>query len=107
MSTEGRDRRRVSRHDGGPPLRVSGLDALVHDVSRAGVCLQVYQAVQPGTRFALVLTDALSGSSQRMEAEAVWWAGDRAGFRWVGLTPEQDRWLLRCFQSWLGAPVPD
>ena len=94
------ERRGSSRH-GGPPLSVTGVRGTVHDVSRGGVCLVLEEPVEWGVRYALVLRNAVDGSTQEVEAEAVWRSGDCTGFRWVELTPEQDRWLLHCFRAWL------
>jgi hypothetical protein len=80
---------------------VTGIRGTVHDVSRGGVCMVVDEPVEWGVRYALVLRNAVDGSTQEVEAEAVWRSGDCTGFRWVELTPEQDRWLLNCFQAWL------
>ena len=99
--------RRGSLRHGGPPLYVSGIRGTVHDVSRGGVCLVLEEPVEHGSRFSLVLRNALDDSTQEVEAEVVWHVGDCTGFRWVELTPEQDLWLLNCFQAWLralGAP---
>ena len=96
------ERRRSSRH-GGPPLHVSGIRGTVHDVSRGGVCLVLEEPVECGERYPLVLRNALDDSTQEVEAEVVWHADNCTGFRWVELTPEQDLWLLNCFQAWLRA----
>jgi hypothetical protein len=97
------ERRRNARLEDCPPLFISGLRGTVHDVSRAGISLVLEEPVAPGTRCRLVLRDALDLTTQEMEAEAIWCVGGRAGFRWVGLTREQDDWLLRHFQAWLAA----
>ena len=97
------DRRLRPRLQDGPPLHVAGLRATVHDVSRTGIALRVQERIPPGQRVLLVLTDIMDGSRQEIQAEAVWSTGDRAGFQWVDLTPQQDRWLLQRFQIWLAA----
>jgi hypothetical protein len=86
-----------------PPLLVEGLPAVVHDVSRNGICLILESPIAHGERFLLTLTDALDRSSRQMEAEVVWRAGERTGLRWIDLSPENDQWLFRRFQSWLRA----
>ena len=95
------ERRQSPRLEDAPPLFVTGLRATVHDVSRTGISLNVVEPVAYGTRYRLVLRDALDFSELAMDAEAVWCSGERAGFRWVDMTPEQDDWLRRRFQSWL------
>jgi hypothetical protein len=95
------ERRKTPRLEECPPLFVTGLRATVHDISRTGISLNVAEPVATGRRYRLVLRDALDFSEQPMEAEAVWCSGERAGFRWVDLNPEQDGWLRRHFQSWL------
>lgn len=95
------ERRRAPRIADGPPLRVAGVSGTVQDISRAGICLQVDAPVLPGQRCHLTLTCEVDGCSQEMDAEGVWYNGVHAGFRWIALTPEQDRWLLGRFQAWL------
>jgi hypothetical protein len=101
------DRRHDPRLGGCPPLHVGGVRATVHDISRNGICL-ILEGPQDGTldcgtQHHLVLTDSLDDSRQEMDAEVVWNIQNRAGLRWVSLTPEQDRWLLARFRAWLGA----
>ncbi len=97
------DRRATERLQEAPPVFVLGLRATVHDVSRAGICLSMAELPEQGSRVRLTLLDAQDDSSLQVDAEVVWCADGRAGFRWVDLTPEQDRWLLRHFQRWLAA----
>lgn len=88
-----------------PPLFVDGLPALVDDVSRAGIALQVGCSVQPGEVYRLQLTDAIDESMATLEARVVWANGKRAGFQWCNLSLEQDTWLRLRFKAWLGALV--
>ncbi len=67
--------------------------------------LHFQEAVEVGQRFHLVLTDALDESHLAIEAEVVWLRGERAGFRWVSLKPEQDSWLAGRFQAWIAALI--
>jgi hypothetical protein len=97
------ERRRSPRHADCPPLQVVGLKAIVHDVSRTGVCLVVEDLLETGTRLGLVLQDALNHSRQAFDAEVVWTMSGRAGLRWLNLTPEQDRWMFDRFRAWLAA----
>lgn len=106
--TTPRERRREGRHLPAPPLGVSALAASVHDVSRSGICLLLATPeplAEPGCRLDLTLTDQLDGCRQQFVAEVLWRVGDRAGCRWVNLTPEQDQWLLTRFHRWLLAGV--
>lgn len=86
-----------------PPLRLTGLRATVYDVSRNGLCVHALVPVEHGQHYHLLLRDDLDSSTCEIDAEVVWHTEGRAGLRWVGLTNEQDRWLLRRFQAWLGA----
>jgi hypothetical protein len=88
-----------------PPLFVDGLPALVDNVSRSGIALQVSCTVQPGEIYRLHLTDAIDESAATLEAEVVWFDGKRAGLRWCNLSPEQDTWIRLRFKAWVGALV--
>ena len=95
------ERRSQPRVSDRPPLQVSGLRAVVHDVSRNGICLIVPEPVARGERFRLQLTDTLDFCSRTMDSEVVWFSHNRAGLRWVDLTPADDQWLLERFQAWM------
>jgi hypothetical protein len=84
-----------------PPLFVSGVWATVCDISQGGICLRLKERLEPGARYELILTDGLNSHTQEVGAEVVWCGGGRAGLRWVGLEPEQQRWLNQRFQAWL------
>jgi hypothetical protein len=84
---------------------VDGLSAVVQDVSRSGIALQVDEPVRFGEIHQLHLTDAIDESAASLEAEVVWLDGKRAGLRWCNLTFEQDSWLRARFTAWLGAMV--
>lgn len=88
-----------------PPLFVDGLSAVVQDVSRTGIALQVDTPIRVGEVYRLHLTDAIDESSETLEAEVVWRDGKRAGLEWCNLTFEQDAWLRAQFTAWLGAMV--
>jgi hypothetical protein len=72
---------------------VDGLSAVVQDVSRSGIALQVDEPVRFGEIHQLHLTDAIDESAASLEAEVVWLDGKRAGLRWCNLTFEQESWL--------------
>lgn len=99
----GAERRTTPRLASGPPISVVGLTAVVYDISRGGICLQLEVPVKPGDRYRLNLLDELEGSTQVLAAEVVWSGGGRAGFRWIFITPEQDAWLGNRFTAWLHA----
>ena len=95
------ERRRVPRISGGPPLSVDGVAGCIHDVSRHGFCLVTDADVSPGAVLDLLLRDERDRRTCGVTAEVVWRCGERAGFRFVDWTPEQDAWLQACFVSWL------
>lgn len=97
------ERRRSPRLAGCPPVALLGRSGYVQDISRGGICLVSRQPIKVGDRQPLQLRDDLDGSQQTLEAEVVWVAGGRAGFRWVRLTAAQDAWLSRRFVVWLQA----
>jgi hypothetical protein len=86
-----------------PPLFVDGLSALVHDVSPTGISILVDEPLVSGDVYRLILTDAINESAQMLEAEVVWYNGERAGLRWYHLNAEQNAWLRSRFQAWMGA----
>jgi hypothetical protein len=86
-----------------PPLFVDGLPALVQDVSRTGISILVDVPLIPGDTHRLILTDAIIESTQLLDAEVVWFDGERAGLRWCNLNAEQNSWLRSRFEAWFGA----
>jgi hypothetical protein len=100
------DRRLGRRADGNPPLTVLGRSAVVHDISRGGVCL-VGEGLLPGTELDLALRDQTDHSEIQARAEVVWLQDGKAGLRWVNLTPDQDQWLMMRFQLWLADLLGD
>jgi hypothetical protein len=88
--------------DDSPPVRITGVQATVHDISRSGICLDIQETLHPGERRTLRLDDELDGSTQEFEAEVVWAHSARAGLRWLQLSREQDRWLFQRFLPWMG-----
>lgn len=77
------------------PALVAGGSSVVRDISRGGIGLAYEVGFIPGGRYRIALTDILIGETQSLPSEAVWCRGGKAGLRWVGLEPEQRRWLLR------------
>jgi len=85
---------------------VDGLPAaVVQDVSRTGISLQVDARLHRGEIYRLHLTDSIDESYETLDAEVIWCDGKRAGLRWCNLTLEQDCWLRARFKAWLGALV--
>jgi hypothetical protein len=97
------ERRNQPRVGDCPPLLIGGIEAVVHDVSRNGICLILETPLPRGERVQLTVIDALDRSSRDMDAEVVWHAADRTGLRWLNLTRDHDQWLLGRFQAWLRA----
>lgn len=102
----GEDRRQEDRAGGSPPLTVLGLTAVVHDISRGGICL-AGEGLLPGNELDLALRDETDGTEMRARAEVVWLQDGKAGLRWLNLTPEQDQWLMMRFQLWLAHLLGD
>ena len=100
------DRRNERRADGNPPLTVLGRNAVVHDISRGGICL-VAEGLVPGASLDLALRDQTDDTELQARAEVVWLQDGKVGLRWINLTPEQDQWLMMRFQLWLADLLGD
>lgn len=55
--------------------------------------VRVADPVRPGDRLRVELHNNDGATSHHIEAEVAWSAGERAGLRWLHLTPEQERWI--------------
>lgn len=86
-----------------PPVRVSGLRAIVHDIGRGGIGLQTRAALKEGERIRFVLEDTMSRTSQELQAVVVSVEGQRADCRWVSPTAAQDSWLRDRLAAWFAA----
>jgi hypothetical protein len=104
--TAAAERRLERRANGNPPLTVLDRDAVVHDISRGGICL-VAEGLTPGTLMELAVRDDTDATELRADAEVVWLQDGKAGLRWLNLTPDQDQWLMTRFQLWLADLLGD
>lgn len=93
---EGRRYPRVER----PPLILSGMPAVVHDVSEGGICLHTRESPPSGQRVDLLLTDAQLYHAQELRAEVMWCRPGQVGLRWVDLTRPQQEWLCGRVTEW-------
>lgn len=83
-----------------PPLRVTGLPALVCDVSLGGVRLALRSALEVGEQVRLVLVDEEDGTTQELTAEVRWCRRNQAGLRWAELGSAEKEWLDRRISRW-------
>lgn len=79
---------------------VSGLRAVVHDVSRGGICLHTSDSLTPGEKLELLLTDTDVFHSAEIRAEVRWSARGQVGLQWVDLDRRQREWLESRIRDW-------
>lgn len=95
-SAEGRRAERLAH----PPLMLSGLRAIVHDISASGICIHTSEQLQPGERLELMLTDAEVFHSAELCAEVRWIRRDQVGLQFVELDRQQREWLAARLANW-------
>ncbi len=81
-----------------PPLYVS--NGSVEDISLGGIRVHYSAPLFIGQRENLILTDAFYHFTAELPAEVVWQRDGIAGFRWLPLSPGEEKWLNERFAAW-------
>jgi hypothetical protein len=103
------DRRRQPRIAPALPVTACGeVSGVLHDISRAGLCVITEDRLEEGQVVSFDLVDDPTGMRCAFRARVVWrWEGlpGRAGLEFVEMSPEQDAWLASRFIDWVASAL--